>query len=294
MKELLEKLYRRRHEDLSLMLLEEDTQESPPVYTIRPQKLIYMLSGTMVALILLIFAVLYITPLGNLMFDKDEEQMRATIMELNQRVANLQDSLNVRDEQLQQLQMIITEGRDTTFSVEEMGSYSTGAAPSTGSGGSSDRFRMISSRESVSPIAMQFDGERIIHSGTFDSAPSFPVRPPVEGTLTRSFLPDHGHYGIDIAANEGDPVRVIADGMVISSEWTMNSGYVIHVHHGQGYLSTYKHCSNVYRNVGDLVKRGDILGAVGEAGIQTSGPHLHLELWKDGLALDMEAYMSSL
>jgi murein DD-endopeptidase MepM/ murein hydrolase activator NlpD len=83
-------------------------------------------------------------------------------------------------------------------------------------------------------------------------------------------------------AKTGTPVVATADGEVVISGIKGN-GYGIHVdiNHGYGYLTKYAHLSKVSVNVGQKVKRGDVIGYTGNTGL-SKGPHLHYEIEKNG------------
>ena len=101
------------------------------------------------------------------------------------------------------------------------------------------------------------------------------------------FSPVSGHiFAVDIVAKENEPVKSVADGVVIFSEWSSDTGYVIILEHKQGYLSVYKHNESLNITQGDIVQAGDIIGTVGNTGEYTTGYHLHFELWNDGYPLD--------
>jgi murein DD-endopeptidase MepM/ murein hydrolase activator NlpD len=120
---------------------------------------------------------------------------------------------------------------------------------------------------------------------------SFPISSPVSGYITRSFDVSREHYGTDFAGKRGAVVSAVADGYVIFSAWTFHDGYIIMLSHGGGYLSSYKHNQAVLRHVGELVKRGEPIALLGNSGKTSSGPHLHLELWKDGRPQNPEMYL---
>ncbi len=124
-----------------------------------------------------------------------------------------------------------------------------------------------------------------------EAPPVFPVRYPVNGTLTRGYLPAEGHYGLDIATKENEPVLNIADGSVTNSGWTISNGYVISIQHKDGLLTIYKHLSKLNKKEGDIVLKGDILGTIGNTGVLSTGPHLHFELWKNGVPQNPEVYL---
>ena len=130
--------------------------------------------------------------------------------------------------------------------------------------------------------------------------PFLPILPVEEGTLTSPFgsriSPTSGqpafHYGLDIAADEGVPIVALADGAVREVGESDYGKYLI-VDHAGGYSTLYAHCSSISAKVGESVVGGREIAQVGQTGNAT-GPHLHLELWKDGAALDPAAYLSGL
>ncbi len=71
----------------------------------------------------------------------------------------------------------------------------------------------------------------------------------------------------------------------------MNYGYVIHIQHENGIVSIYKHASSLSKNIGDIVLKGDIVGTVGNAGTQSTGPHLHIEIWRNGVPQNPLMYL---
>lgn len=109
---------------------------------------------------------------------------------------------------------------------------------------------------------------------------------PISGTITQKFNPSEKHFAVDIVANKGTPVKAVADGTVIFSEWTVETGYVVILEHSSRYISVYKHNGSLLTNQGDFVKSGEVIATVGASGELTTGPHLHFELWSDGYAVN--------
>lgn len=117
------------------------------------------------------------------------------------------------------------------------------------------------------------------------------IFPVYNGFITRGFNPEIQHYGIDIAAKEGDIVRAIDNGYVIFSDWTYRDGYVIILLHSGGYMSLYKH-GQMNLKAGDVfVRQGEAIALVGKTGKTGNEPHLHFELWKDGRPLNPKFYI---
>ncbi len=94
------------------------------------------------------------------------------------------------------------------------------------------------------------------------------------------------HAGLDFAAPQGTPIYATADGMVTTAGNTGN-GYGNHVviDHGYGYETLFGHMVRVKAHVGQLVKRGEVIGWVGSTG-KSTGPHCHYEVHKNGEKID--------
>jgi murein DD-endopeptidase MepM/ murein hydrolase activator NlpD len=112
---------------------------------------------------------------------------------------------------------------------------------------------------------------------------------PVEGTVTGAFgsrrilngQPRNQHNGEDIAASLGAPVKATNDGIVRMVDEHFFSGKGVILDHGLGLFTMYFHLDSAAVKEGDRVKRGDVIGAVGQSG-RTTGPHLHWGAWLNG------------
>ena len=119
---------------------------------------------------------------------------------------------------------------------------------------------------------------------------------PVSGRITsrfgevsriRSSVP---HTGLDIACTSGTDIKVVADGTVAFAGWGGDYGNLVKIDHGNGVQTWYAHCSKLYVSEGDTVSSGDVIAAVGSTGNST-GPHLHLEIRIDGVAINPQEYL---
>jgi murein DD-endopeptidase MepM/ murein hydrolase activator NlpD len=130
------------------------------------------------------------------------------------------------------------------------------------------------------------------NSSFANNASGFLFFPPAKGTVTNRFDPVTKHYGIDIVANANEAVKSTLDGTVLIANFTSETGYVIGIQHSNNLLSFYKHNSSLLKKPGDFVKAGEVIAIIGNSGELSSGPHLHFELWYNGIALDPRKYIS--
>ncbi len=115
--------------------------------------------------------------------------------------------------------------------------------------------------------------------------------PPLDGVVSSHYNVQERHYGVDIVAKKDEPIKAIADGTVILSSWTQDSGYIIGIQHENNILSFYKHNSALLKESGDVIKAGDLIAIIGNTGELTNGPHLHLELWYNGNPVNPEEFI---
>lgn len=131
--------------------------------------------------------------------------------------------------------------------------------------------------------------EVVNRSGT----PKLNVRP-VDGAELSStfglarhpiFGDDRMHTGIDWAAASGSPIKAAAAGRVVAAGRDGQLGNRVLIDHGDGWKTLYAHLARVAVADGDCVRDRDVIGAVGATGL-AAGPHLHLEVWRNGTPID--------
>lgn len=122
------------------------------------------------------------------------------------------------------------------------------------------------------------------------------INPVANGTQTSAFGPREAptagasteHMGLDIGAAEGEPVKAILSGKVVSTGYDSGGGYFVQIDHGDGRMSTYMHMkagSTDGIHVGDEIGQGQQIGAVGSTGV-SNGPHLDIRITQDGKYID--------
>jgi len=121
---------------------------------------------------------------------------------------------------------------------------------------------------------------------------------PTKGWMTSTFgmrnSPFTGkrkmHEGLDIAARTGTPVQAAADGIVSQAETVEGYGKLVVIDHGYGYKTYYAHNSKIFVKVGQRIKRGERIAAVGNTGSST-GSHLHYEVRLNGVPINPRKYL---
>jgi len=98
------------------------------------------------------------------------------------------------------------------------------------------------------------------------------------------------HYGLDFIAKTGTPIHSTGDGYVTEAYKSIDFGNVVEIYHGNGYSTLYAHMNKFKVVPGQKIKRGQIIGFVGNTGLST-GPHLHYEVHKDGQAQNPKYYI---
>ncbi|HEX9975588.1 MAG TPA: M23 family metallopeptidase [bacterium] len=131
-------------------------------------------------------------------------------------------------------------------------------------------------------------------SNYHEFANNIPTYLPVEGFLTTDFrkgdwfLPNH--LGIDIASSRSSTIHAAADGVVIFANWTEDLGNLIILYHFNGFFTFYGHNQILLKKENSFVKKGESIALLGSSGRSTA-PHLHFEVWKEGVPVDPKEYL---
>ena len=111
---------------------------------------------------------------------------------------------------------------------------------------------------------------------------NIPSIKPNVGVISHEFDIDSKHFGIDIVNEEGTPILSIANGIVIYSDYSKDYGNGIIIDHENGYYSHYYHNKENFVKRNERIDAGTLIAQLGNTGQQSTGPHLHFEIWKDG------------
>lgn len=283
-----------------VIVMDEEGLEQPRQYRVVPRTLLGMAALGGLALSLLVVALVVFTPLRELIPGYGTDVMRQGARLNALRVVALQDSLAMQQRYMNQLRQLMMGEVDTTALFQEgtvdpeqelpVSEEATGVSVTPRSQNWADH-QQPALPISHMPIRPEVPVRVASAETRYLPSVQLPVVPPVNGFFTRGFDARTGHYAIDIAVEEGTMVRSIGDGYVILADWTYEGGYAIAVQHADGYVSVYKHNQRLLKRVGDRVRAREAIAMSGNSGEISSGPHLHFELWHNGLAQDPRYYI---
>ena len=293
MTDFLRDLFGRPGSARTVIVMEPDTMSTPRQYEVRPGYALYaavigivVLGGVAVAAILL-------TPLRGFVLGPGTGELRGVAEANAQRAAALEDSLALQYQQMAQLRAIITGDMDdvgtldpTAFALPDDDMPPPPEGEVTGGDHAQPALPLRTLPAS--------SGERDARGAErYLEGLRLPALPPVDGVTSRGFDAARGHFAIDFATAQGTAVRAFADGYVVFADWTSDGGHTVAVQHPGGYLSVYKHNGRLLKRVGERVRARESIALSGDTGRITSGPHLHFEVWRDGLAQDPAALLSA-
>ncbi|MEH0157502.1 M23 family metallopeptidase [Limibacter armeniacum] len=211
------------------------------------------------------------------------------LIELEEQIDSLQLAVANRDLYIHNIQAVLNgnvgdEKADANASEDENASVVEEQAPTEQPVPVTDALASISPTDSI--FREQFENIDTEPARNVSSTRALLEQifffPPISGVISNRFNISEKHYGIDLVAKANEPIKAVADGTVVMSSWTQDSGYVIGIQHKNELVSFYKHNSTLLKKVGDDVRAGDIIAIIGNSGELTDGPHLHFELWYKG------------
>lgn len=279
-----EPLFSRLRSHYKLVILNIDTFEERVSLLLTPMNVIVLGGVSLAILIGLTFLLLGWTPLRFYLPDYTEEiKVKKLALESAIKADSLELALEQRDMFIDNFRKVI-EGNIT---VEE-------ATQSAQRGIDLKKVEFSKSPED-SLLRIEIEKEDLVNlfpNFNRDSKSSYLLFPPIQGTITDRFNAQREHFGVDVAAPKDASIKSIDEGTVILAAYTAETGYIIQVQHDNDLISVYKHNSVLLKKQGDKVRAGEALAIIGETGEYSSGPHLHFEMWRNGVALNPETFFS--
>jgi murein DD-endopeptidase MepM/ murein hydrolase activator NlpD len=266
-----------------LVILNESTFEEKVSFKLSRLNVFVTGSLFMIGLIGLTILLIAFTPLREYIPGYSSTRLKKQATDLTYKTDSLVQTLNYTNKYLENIRMVLTGdientqvNRDSLFEQFKLDPTSLDLTPIK--------------QDSLlrAEVALE-DKYNLFERDTDKENPL--LFPPLTGTLSMTFDMEQKHYAVDVVAPMETPVKAVANGTVIFSEWTADTGYVIILEHEGGLLSVYKHNGSLAKQQGAIVRAGEVIASVGNTGEFTTGPHLHFELWDNGNPVNPEDFI---
>ncbi len=238
-----------------------------------------LLSSLFIIIGSVIWATAAYTPLRQLIPGYGQVQSNDEVLKLIKSLEDMEVSIEERQTYLNAFRTIITGGQGDTDLLKniELNPVVNLQTPSYTGGGS----------------AQSQDGQ-LTGSSRIDLLKVLSFSPhiiPVSGIVSSPYDPSKKHFGIDFIAPANTAVKAFMDGYVIMDGWDIETGYIIGIQHEANILSFYKHNSQLLKEKGNFVRAGEAIAIIGNTGTLSTGPHLHFELWHNGISINPSDYL---
>ena len=228
----------------------------------------YIIAITLIFSIFLISLIAF-TPIKRLMPGYGDIEENSKFVELRKKIGFLEEELETQVVYTQGLQNMLAGKSMEQMSIPNSSTSSNETVPS----------KIISEADlQESKITQSLNRQYFV--------------PPVSGIISAPFNRVKNHFGTDILAPKDTAIKAIAAGMVIGSDFTLDTGNTISIQHSNNIVSIYKHNSALLKKSGDKVHAGEAIAIIGNTGELTDGPHLHFELWYNGNPVNAENFIN--
>ena len=265
-----------------LVVINDETLEEEGFLKLSRSNIIILASVLLVSAFVISFCIIVYSPLNKHLPGKSSELVQKELVTLALKSDSLASALSISSLYLSNIESII-KGDSINFEYLD---------DSLNKIDNSEINFFKSKEDSLLRIRVEREDQSSINLNSQRKSKQFLFFPPIEGFISDSFNLKTNHYGIDLVAKTGTKIKSIGEGTVVVSDWNPQTGYVLGIQHSENFISFYKHCSVLLKNVGDIITTGENIAIIGNSGELSSGPHLHFELWKSGVPLDPSLYIS--
>lgn len=250
-----------------LNVIEDETLREVKSYRFTLFKIYILISMFFIGMAILLVSLIFFTPIKRLVPGFGDIKENREFVELTRQVDVLQEELETQQVYTNGLMNMLSGGEVTQMNI-----------PSAGTSAFVDNAE-------TEEASMVKDGD-VASSRHLKGLNRLVFIPPVKGSISADFNPNIDHLGVDILAPKDTPVKSISNGVVFTSDWTLETGNTIGILHADNLVSFYKHNSALLKKSGDLVAAGEAIAIIGNTGTLSDGPHLHFELWYQGKVID--------
>lgn len=272
------------------VIMNDETFEEVGSYRLTRLNVYIMASSIFVVLVVLVTMVITFTSLKRYIPGYGDVNLKDQADQLEKRVDEAEKELAARELYIQTMQKVLTGNLDTSSDTEQEQDFEYDTShfdfepipEDLALRTEMERDEMISIGENANAVMASND----------NSLEDLYFATPVKGAVVSDeFQEEKGHLGIDLVGAANAPILATLDGVVMMSDYTFETGYVIGIQHDFNLISFYKHNSKLLKKLGDRVKAGEAIAIIGNTGELTDGPHLHFELWNNGKPVNPRTFI---
>lgn len=278
--------HKRKLRKYNVVVIPSDDAGKTATFRVRPLILAILACGIFIVVGAITFALLNYTPLALVLPVTNpslEEKYGRKIVMLQDKLDQVTKSVLVLEEYNSKLRKVLGDG-----TIADSGTIRKGSTAESQHGGvpiEDERLPLVAAQQSGAvPLSSAVQGGLPIEIRRSDV--NIRLSSPTQGFITRKYDPANRHFGIDIAGKVGTAIYSAADGHVIFAGWTVNDGNMIIIAHNNGFVTFYKHNQALLIGSNTTVKRGEPIALLGNSGKTSFGPHLHFEVWFNGMPRD--------
>ena len=260
------------------MVLNEDTFEERFAVKLTLLNVFFLSSLAAIVLITLTTLLIVLTPIKEYIPGYSSAALQKQALRLSYKTDSLLKAINMNDLYIKSIKSALS-GEVSSVVINKDSIYKAAQADT-------DVFELLPSSVDSTLREKVRREDKYNFFETAISAKDFLFFPPVNGPLSAGFDSKEKHFAVDIVTPVNTPVKSTSDGRVIFTSWTSEAGYVIIIDHGNELISVYKHNSSLTKTQGEIVKSREVIAISGGSGELSSGPHLHFELWSNGVPLN--------
>ena len=273
---------------LRLSVLDDHSLEEVRALRLSRPLIFSIIGGSVLIIGLLIFLLLAYTPLNNLIPQRTSSALKNTVIKNSLLIDSLETEILQYDSYLNNIKNILQGNPpEDTFKVNKI-YQDTVMNISKSEFNNSKLDSLIRAQLEEAETGAINPGNKQIK----ETIKNIHFLIPLRGIVSNEFNPKKSHYGIDIVPGNDETISATLSGTVILATWSVETGYIIGIQHNFNFVSFYKHNSVLLKKVGDRVKSGESVAIVGNSGENTTGPHLHFELWHNGTPVNPRDYIT--
>lgn len=277
---LLKKLFNKRR----LVILNEDTFEETFSLKLNLMNVFVVVTLSAIFLIGITTYIIAFTPLREYIPGYASTQLKKDAMNLAIKSDSLQKSVEINNLYISSIKKVLT--GDLEYAKLNKDSLIA-----------SEKLTIDESVLATQEVEMELRNKVIQEDkyNVFENAKpkvNFVLFSPAEGTIIENYNAKNNFLAVKIALANNTPIKAVASGTVIFSEWTPSYGYVVIVEHQEGILSVYKNAASTTKKQGDTVKSGEVIALAGNSATTDENSTLRFELWKDGFPINPTQFIN--